>query len=57
MLPAVWQWQCVVWQGGKIAAPATKRAILRAAVLLQFPKKQLNPSEREVLEDLLANKW
>ncbi|CAK0786642.1 hypothetical protein CVIRNUC_009856 [Coccomyxa viridis] len=30
---------------------------LRIAFDVQFPKKQLNQSEKEVLEDLLANKW
>ena len=46
----------LVWQGWKMLH-LSQRAILRAPVLLQFPKKQLNPSEREILEDLLANKW
>ncbi|CAL5222041.1 g4336 [Coccomyxa viridis] len=30
---------------------------LRIVFDVQFPKKQLNSSEREVLEDLLGNKW
>lgn len=27
------------------------------AVRMQFPKKQLNPTEKDVLEDLLRDKW